>query len=90
MEMTEREKFFYNRAGYKVFSPRLGKPGPACEKIYNEGRLIRNREHGAFLHDLEKELQKDGGRFQFFTTKEERDEFEATLPVGNPCSDTPL
>lgn len=70
-EPTERKKWFIKQVGKVLFSTKTACSCLACIMVYNNGRLVRNKEHAEYLFDWEG-LEP----MTFFLSRDARDAFE--------------
>jgi len=86
MKLSERENWFLDRVGKRVYQTRgfATCKCDACVYEDNQGVVILDKEHAEYLYDMEIDYNTD--RFplskhpiKYFDSPEERDEFELTL-----------
>lgn len=71
----EREKWFQDRIGKKVFRPETSCKCTTCANVYENGLIIGDKMHASYLHDCEGSLN-----YTYFDTKEEVKEYEKIMP----------
>lgn len=74
-EYTEREQFFIDRIGKRVYR-NAACPCLVCQNIHKNGIIVENELHANYLADMEAEFTIDGHPLKYFDTKEEALEFE--------------
>lgn len=73
--MTERQKWFRDRIGKRVYRRAITGCCSVCDHGNKEGVLIHDRQHADYLHMVESESHLDGEEsIRYFDTQEEVDE----------------
>lgn len=78
-EATEREKWFNDRIGKRVYRNLTSCGCLTCQRVYKEGLIIADETHASYLYDIEGIFTAEGSPTGFFDTVEERDKFEKEL-----------
>lgn len=78
-KLSEREQWFFDRIGKRVFRPNTH-CCDICTNAYNNGLLINDENHATYLSDIEGEYQHDKYPMKYFDTKEEMLEYEKNNP----------
>ena len=81
-ELSEREKWFTDRIGMRVYRNRTTCRCKTCENIWHNGIIIENTMHAKYLYDCESEFTAEEHPLRYFDTIEERDKYEVSLPIG--------
>lgn len=79
----ERLQWFKDRIGQIIWRPRTQCACSTCKETYENGLKIHDAFHAQYLMDVEGAYgQETEGKFKYFDTKEERDEFEKSINNG--------
>lgn len=79
-ELNDREKWFRERIGARVYRNRDGCDCPSCEEVYQNGIRIADHYHAMYLYDMESCFTAEGSPLRYFDTKEEVAQFEKSIP----------
>lgn len=74
-ELTEREQFFRDRVGKRIYRNDNGCPCPICVSVLEKGLIVTDEYHADYLYDTESEYSGEGHPLRYFDTKEEATEF---------------
>jgi hypothetical protein len=74
----EREQWFISRIGRTVYRNNYC-DCLICQQIYEDGIVIKDRNHATYCHETECELTADGSPTRYFDTREEMLEFEKSI-----------
>ena len=80
MTWQERDEWFNDRIGKRVFRNDLGECCKTCKDVYENGVVIYDKQHAGYLHDVEGSAAKDDYSLKYFDTKKEVLEFEKEHP----------
>lgn len=69
--ITDREKWFLQRVGKKLYRTQNGCKCNICVNTYQNGLLIEDELHASYLVEIEREL-----KCTYYDSKEERDRQE--------------
>lgn len=74
----ERQKWFKDRIGKRVFRNNTTCQCSVCQSVYEKGIVIDNEMHASYMHDMEGCSWEDDGQkgIKYFDTKEEVKGFE--------------
>ena len=76
--LSEREQWFLDRVGKRVWMNKTICKCPACIYYYNNGVII-SLLNAKYIYFKELLYNRDGIPMKYFDTPEERDAFELTL-----------
>ena len=84
MKLSEREQWFLDRVGKRVWRNQNSCTCRDCVVVYKHGLIIKDKEHAHALYCIECESNNDNfplaiTPLKYFDSPEERDEFELTL-----------
>ena len=74
-ELSEREQWFRNRVGFRVFRNDNGCSCPICQDAFKNGLIIADFNHADYLYDCEADYAGEQIPLRYFDTKEEATEF---------------
>lgn len=74
--MSDREQWFMDRIGKRIWRNETGCECEICAHIYKEGIIFTGEYHAGFACDMEGCSQ---GSLKYFDSKEEVTEFEKTV-----------
>ena len=77
--MKEREQWFIDRIGKRVYRNETSCDCEKCKTIYANGLIIDSPMHAGYLYDCESIYTAEGSPLRYFDTKEESIEFENCL-----------
>ena len=69
--MQDREKWFIDRIGKRVFRNKTSCNCDTCQKIYENGLVISDKNHAQYLYDMEGMYALEGVKLKYFDSKEE-------------------
>ena len=72
---TEREQWFLNRIGKRIFRNNNGCSCGVCKNVNDNGLIVEDEFHATHLLENELCYNADGFRLRYFDTKEEVNEF---------------
>jgi hypothetical protein len=75
---NSRQQWFLDRIGKVIYRNNYC-PCNVCEHIYLNGILLLDKDHAIYCYENECCFTADGDPMQYFDTREEMLEFEATL-----------
>jgi hypothetical protein len=78
-EITEREKWFYDRIGKIVWRNKTSCTCKVCDSIYQNGSMLLDEMDASYICDFEAICKAEGVVLRYFDTKEERDVFEEEI-----------
>ena len=78
----KRLDFFLSHVGKRIFRTKNGCDCEICEEVYQNGLLILDTIHAEYLHDIEAEFQIEGTDLKYFSTIEERNDYEIHSPLS--------
>lgn len=73
---TERQKWFIERIGKRVFRNKTSCTCKTCENVYLNGLIISDEMHAYYLCTCEAEYTLEGNPLKYFDTKEESIQYE--------------
>lgn len=73
---TEREQWFVDRIGKKVFRTPMSCKCASCKDVYINGLVIVDEMHASYLCEIEAVDNFEGGFLRYFDTEKERDDYE--------------
>lgn len=74
-ELTEREKWFIERIGKRVYRNETSCQCIVCKGVAENGLIIHDKMHADYLYDCESESNGEGIPLRYFDTKEEVNEW---------------
>lgn len=73
---SEREQWFIDRIGAKVYRNKTTCPCKICAMVYENGLYITDQQHAVYLFELELEYANEGKPLKYFDQKHEAIESE--------------
>jgi hypothetical protein len=64
-EMSEREKWFLNHVGEKVYRNKTTCSCSVCKDSYENGLIISDDKHAGYLFDIECEYTREGSNLRY-------------------------
>lgn len=80
-ELTEREQFFRDRVGKRIYRNDNGCPCNVCEDVLKNGLVVTDIFHADYLFDTEIDYAMEQVPLRYFDTKEEAMEFSVQQPT---------
>ncbi len=77
--MSEREKWFLDRIGKRIYRSITTCPCAVCVNVYETGLVVSDEMHASYLQEVEAVDLYEGGTTKYFDTLEERDAYESKL-----------
>lgn len=74
-EISERQQWFRDRIGTRLFRNDNGCSCGICQAIYKNGLIIEDQLQADYCYDTETEYTAEGNPLRYFETKEEATEF---------------
>ncbi len=78
-ELSERQKWFLERIGKRVYRNDDGCDCDLCKQVLQHGVIITDRHQAQYLYDCECDFTADNTPMRYFDTPEEVNEWLKTL-----------